>query len=166
MRRDDEQITDCAEIDRILADAPVIRLGLVDGERPYVVPLNLACRGDVLWFHCAGLGRKLECLRANPEVCIEVDRLIELKGGESACGGWTSCYESVIGFGTAELVDDVATKLQGLGVIMHKYSGRHGWDFAPEMVEKTMVVRVRLRALTGKRSPAAAPRSTALTSAS
>jgi nitroimidazol reductase NimA-like FMN-containing flavoprotein (pyridoxamine 5'-phosphate oxidase superfamily) len=155
MRRDDRQITDRGELDRILGEALVVRLGMVDSGRPYVVPLNFAHRGDVLWFHCAGIGRKLDCLRANPEVCIEADRLIGVVGGESPCGDWTSRYESVIGFGAAEFVEDGATKVQGLRAIMHKYSGRDDWEFDAGTLEGTVVVRVRLRSLTGKRSPAA-----------
>ena len=154
MRRGDKEITDRLEIDRILDEALVARVGMVDNGQPYVVPLNFAREKDTLWLHCATHGRKLECLQANPEVCVEVDRLIEITRGESACRDWTSCYESVIGFGACEIVGDSVTKLQGLRAIMRKYSGREDWGFSAERLEKTTVLRVRLRLLTGKRSPA------------
>lgn len=154
MRRGDKLISDRAEIDRILNEAKVARLGLVDGDRPYVVPLNFAHQGDVLWFHCADTGHKLDCLRANAAVCIEADRFIALKVGASACGAWTSHYESVVGFGTGEIVADEDEKRAGLTAIMRKYSGREDWEFTPATFAKTVVVRVRLESLTGKRSPA------------
>lgn len=154
MRRNDKLIGDRAELDRILNEAKVVRLGLVDGDRPYVVPLNFAHEGDVLWFHCAATGHKLDCLRANPAVCIEADRFIALKVGPSACGTWTSHYESVIGFGSGKIVDDDAEKRAGLTAIMRKYSGRDDWEFDAATFKKTVVVRVTLESLTGKRSPA------------
>lgn len=157
MRRSDKLISDRAELGRMLDDAKVIRLGMVDGDRPYVVPLNFACEGDVLWFHCAASGHKLDCLHANPAVCIEADRFIGLREGRNACGDWSSEYESVIGFGTGEIVADEAEKLEGLKAIMRKYSGRDGWEFDAATVKKTVVVRVKIESLSGKRSPA--PRS-------
>jgi nitroimidazol reductase NimA-like FMN-containing flavoprotein (pyridoxamine 5'-phosphate oxidase superfamily) len=132
----------------------VIRLGMLDGAHPYVVPVNFAREGDYLWFHAARSGHKLDCLRAAPAVCVEADRFLTLKSGPSACDDWTSHYESVIGFGTAEIVEDAATKVHGLLAIMRKYSGRDDWDFTDASVKGTAVVRIRLESLTGKRSPA------------
>jgi len=154
MRRTDKQITERHELDRILDEAMVMRLGMLDGDHPYVVPLNFARDGDELWFHAAQAGRKLDCLRAAPAVCVEADRFHTLQVGPSACGDWTSHYESVIGFGTAEIVEDAADKIRGLRVLMRKYSGREDWEFSESSVEGTAVVRIRLESLTGKRSPA------------
>ena len=156
MRRADKAITDADELHRILDDALVLRLGLVDDGRPYVVPLNFGREGDTLYLHCAAEGRKLRCLLAQPEVCVEVDRLIRVTTGPSACGAWTSHYESVIGFGAAAVVDDDEERRLGLQAIMAKYSGRRDWEFAPNTFAKTTVVRVALTSLTGKRSPARA----------
>ena len=66
MRRADKEIVDRDELHRILDEAMVMRLGVLDGGRPYVVPLNFAREGDDLWFHAAKTGRKLDCLRAAP----------------------------------------------------------------------------------------------------
>ena len=46
MRRADKEIVDREELHRILDEAMVMRLGMLDGERPYVVPLNFAREGD------------------------------------------------------------------------------------------------------------------------
>jgi nitroimidazol reductase NimA-like FMN-containing flavoprotein (pyridoxamine 5'-phosphate oxidase superfamily) len=108
----------------------------------------------VIWFHAAKAGHKLDCLRAAPIVCVEVDHFLTLRTGTSACDDWSSSYESVIGFGTAEIVEDPAAKLRGLHVIMGKYSGREDWEFSDASMRGTAVVRIRLESLTGKRSPA------------
>ena len=154
MRRGDREIVNRDELHRILDEAMVMRLGMLDGERPYVVPLNFAREGDELWFHAAKAGRKLDCLRAAPAVCVEADRFLTLHTGPRACDDWSSHYESVIGFGTAEIVEDTATKRRGLRAIMRKYSGRDDWELAGASVKGTAVVRIRLDSLTGKRSPA------------
>jgi len=152
MRRSDKEITDKAELERIMDQAPVLRLGLVADGGPYIVPLNFAREGDVIWLHSGATGRKLDCIRANPEVCVEIDRFISLKTGPDACNTWSSCYESVIGYGTAEIVEDDESRVQGLKTIMRKYSGRDDWKFPG--LKETVVIRVVLAAVTGKRSPA------------
>jgi hypothetical protein len=154
MRRQDKEITERDTIERLLDDALVLHLGLVDDGRPYVVPLNFGREGDALYVHCAAQGRKLRCLAAQPAVCVAVERLDRVTKGASACGEWTSHYESVIGFGTARVVDDAAERERGLQAIMAKYSGRRDWSFKPEMLAKTVVVRIDLEQITGKRSPA------------
>ena len=157
MRRHDKLITDRTLQLRILDDAMVLRLGLIDGERPYVVPMNFGRDGDDLWLHAAAAGGlKLDCIRRHPQICVEADQLVRLVRGENACGQWTSHYRSVIGFGNAEIVEDAALKLHGLTTIMRKYSGRSDWKFDEAQVAKTVVIRIRLQSLTGKQSPAQA----------
>ena len=154
MRRTKKEIGDRAEVLRILDQAEVMRLGMVDDGCPYVVPLNFARDGDDVWFHAALTGRKLDCLRAVPAVCVEVDEFLGMNKGPRACVDWSTDYVSVIGFGTAEIVEDPAQKIRGLRALMHKYSGRDDWEFDDDTVARTAVVRIRLESLSGKRSPA------------
>ena len=153
MRKANKEITDTGELHRILDETLVIHLGMVDDGRPYVVPLNFARSGDDVLVHCATEGRKLRCLRESPQVCVEVARLIEIKSAGAACG-WSCAYESAIGFGTATVVSDDTERLQAMQTIMAKYSGRDDWQFPGETMARTAIVRIRLSALTGKRSPA------------
>jgi uncharacterized protein len=53
MRRKDREITDRAEIDAILSEAVVCRLGLVDGSEPYIVPMCFGYDGTFLYLHSA-----------------------------------------------------------------------------------------------------------------
>ena len=62
----------------------------------------------------------------------------------------------MIGFGTATVVADDEASSTAMQAIMGKYSGRQDWEFVPETLAKTVVVRVTLDSLTGKRSPAVA----------
>ena len=153
MRKADKEIADRDELYRILDEALVVHVGMVDDGQPYVVPLNFARAGDDLLVHCAVEGRKLRCLRSDPRICVEVARLIEVSGGAAACG-WHCRYESVIGFGTAIVVTDDQERADALQAIMAKYSGRGDWRFPAETMTRTVVVRLRLDTLTGKHAPA------------
>ena len=70
MRRKDREVTDLGAIGRIIGDCKVLRLGMVDGRRPYVVPMNFGfdLRDGVLELYCHSAleGRKIEILRRNP----------------------------------------------------------------------------------------------------
>ena len=90
MRRTDREITDSTEIRGILERAKIVHLGMVDGGRPYVVPLHYGFEWDegdlTLWCHGAREGRKLDVLRVNHTVFVEIDCDAELApGGDVAC---------------------------------------------------------------------------------
>ena len=44
MRRNDREVTDFDEIVKIIDECEVLRLGLADGDYPYIVPMNFAYR--------------------------------------------------------------------------------------------------------------------------
>ena len=48
------------------------RLACVAGNQPYIVPVNFSYDGRYL-YGITTLGKKIECMRANPHVCFEAD---------------------------------------------------------------------------------------------
>ena len=58
----------------LLRDARLARLGCIADGEPYVVPVNFVFDGDVALLHSLP-GRKLEALRQNPRVCLQVDQI-------------------------------------------------------------------------------------------
>ena len=63
------------EMETFLREEELGYLGLTDQDgRPYVVPLNYSYHDGKVLFHCAREGRKLDCIRANPNVCFTVGR--------------------------------------------------------------------------------------------
>jgi nitroimidazol reductase NimA-like FMN-containing flavoprotein (pyridoxamine 5'-phosphate oxidase superfamily) len=54
------------------------RLGCVHDNQPYVVPIYFAYEPDRL-YGFSTLGRKIEWMRSNPRVCVEVDEVIDTK---------------------------------------------------------------------------------------
>lgn len=151
MRRKEKQVTDQAEIEAIIAKAPVCRLGLCDQGQPYVVPLCFGYSPGLFYLHAAAEGRKLAVLRQNPRVCVEIDTDIVLKTAGTPCA-WGMGFKSVIGFGTAVIVTDPAEKRRGLDLIMAHYGGPTE-GYAEKALEATVVIRVTIAEMTAKQSP-------------
>ena len=150
MRRRDRQIENESEIRAILASANVCRLAMCDGDRPYVVPMNYGVDGDRLYLHCASEGTKLDLIRANPNVCFEVDIDAEVIAGEAACD-WTLRYRSVVGHGQAHIVGDLLEKAQGLSVLMRQFSSK-SFEFPVDALRGVTVLRVDIESMTGKKA--------------
>lgn len=151
MRRREKQITDRSQIEAIIARSQVCRLALSDGGQPYIVPLCFGYRRSRLYFHSAAAGRKIDILRRNPRVCFEFDLEPEPVAGQSACA-WTLRYRSVIGFGTAEILQDPEETRAGLEAIMAQYAGEGPHEFSADALAQTRVIRVTVEQMTGKQS--------------
>lgn len=155
MRRKDREVTGKDEILAILEKCRVLRLGLCDGDKPYVVPLNFGYRTEggklFLCFHSAKEGRKIELIRKNPTVCFEADASFQLVTGKRACE-WSAEYESVIGEGRAVLLDDPTEKAAALDCIMERY-GFHGKpEYSTESLAAVAVIRIDVETVSGKRA--------------
>ncbi|WP_020588676.1 pyridoxamine 5'-phosphate oxidase family protein [Desulfobacter curvatus] len=150
MRRNEKQITDQDQIDSIIKQAKVCRLGLSDNGQPYVVPLHFGYDPPFLYFHGADKGRKFDILAVNPRVCFEFDELIKLNKHASACN-WGTSYTSIIGEGTARILVDSEEKIKGLDCIMSQYSSRTH-EFGAQDLAETAVIEVTILRMTAKRS--------------
>ncbi|HVM94305.1 MAG TPA: pyridoxamine 5'-phosphate oxidase family protein [Terriglobales bacterium] len=66
----------------ILERASMARLGCSQNDQPYVVPIYITCDGDNIYIFST-VGKKIEWMRANPRVCLQVDEI-------SAPSDWAS----------------------------------------------------------------------------
>ena len=150
VRRADREIKDEGAIRAIMEEALVCRIGLCDGETPYVVPMNYGLGENCLYFHCAVAGRKLDMIRKNSRVCFEMDILRGIKPGAESCG-WSARYESVIGFGRAVIVETAAEKQAALDRIMEHCGAKGPFSYPDETLAKTAVIRIDIEEVSGKR---------------
>lgn len=148
MRRKERELTDRSALDAILDSASTLRLGMIDGEEPYVVPLTFVRAGDALLFHSAREGRKLEILRKRPRVCFEAEGDSRIDPGATG-GDCTTVYESVIGWGEARFVEDREEKQAALSALNRKFGAAEG-PFPSALVDRTAVVRIDVERMTGK----------------
>ena len=153
MRRKDREVTDLGAIGRIIGDCKVLRLGMVDEGRPYVVPMNFGfdLRDGVLELYChsAPEGRKVEVLRRKPEVCFEMDCGHRLVEAEAACG-YGFAYLSVIGEGTVGFIEDHEEKLRALLRIMEHQTGRSDFSIPDAALRGVLVFGVAVGSFTAK----------------
>ncbi len=100
------------------------RLGLVDGDRPYVVPVSFVYYRDKIYFHSNPRGRKLEIMARNANACLQVDSEVTLVSRNTACT-LTWHYYSVHVFGEARLVEDEARRLEVMRALVKRYPVSH-----------------------------------------
>ncbi len=78
------------EIDGVLHDGVIGRIGCHVAGQTYIVPVSYAYDGEHVYGH-SGTGRKVSMMRVNPSVCFEVEHVDDL-------GNW----KTVIAWGTFE----------------------------------------------------------------
>ena len=158
MRRKDRQITDLETIRAILDKAKVLHLAMIDGDRPYVVPLNYGYTLEngalTLYLHSAREGRKLDVLRQNDRVAFVLETNVsQVSGGDIPCK-YGEAYASVMGEGTAVLLDDPVQKIEALQILMKTQTGRD-FDVTPDMADAVAVLRIDVDSFTAKARPMA-----------
>ncbi|MDE5879470.1 MAG: pyridoxamine 5'-phosphate oxidase family protein [Desulfovibrio sp.] len=152
MKRKEREIRDFSAIVDVLRRCGTIRLGLRNGDFPYVVPVSFGLEvvdgKAVVYFHSTPAGLKAACLEKDAHVCVEADIFYKV---EPTKIGITARYESVIGFGVAAPVEG-EEKLHGLRTLVEHY----GYDDYPldrcRGLKNTVVYKVVLTELTGKRN--------------
>lgn len=143
-------IEDKSEMEKILQTQPVGCLGVVDGDEPYVIPLNFGYKDGRIYFHTGLEGRKIEVIAKNPRVCFEVHDAMEIIPNEQVCF-FTAHYRSVIAWGTAKALDNDADKLEALKVIVDKYSEGKQYEPIPEPgLALVTVYEIAVDKMTGK----------------
>ena len=155
MTKREFQITDEQQIRHILDTAKVLRLGLaVDGE-PYVVPMNYGYTLEegklTFYLHSAVKGRKLDMIRENPRVFVELDCDRIPFEGKVACQYGMS-YFSVMGRGRAVLVEDAREKMEAMSILMKTQTGKD-FEFNERLVSIVTVIRVDISEYTAKHRP-------------
>ena len=155
MRRRDREITDEAAIRDILDRAQVMHLGLSDDGQPYVLPMNYGyiLENGVLTFYLHGAteGYKYEVLQKNPRISFSLECDVEPFEGKIACQ-YGTVYSSVMGKGTAVLIDDVEEKKRAMSVLMKTQTGKD-FTFQDKLVSIVNVIRLDITEYTAKRRP-------------
>ncbi len=148
-------VTDMDVIVKILNNSKVVHVGMIDGDEPYVVPMNYGYTLDggklTLWLHCAKRGRKLDVLRANPKVFFEMECDLQPFDGDIACRYGLS-YSSIMGRGTAEIVEDIETKKAALTYLMKTQTGKD-FEFEDKMASIVSIIKIDAAEYTAKHRP-------------
>ena len=149
------RVTDPEQIRHILDTAKVLHLGLAVDNEPYVVPMNYGyCLEDeklTLYLHSAVKGKKLDMIQANSKVFFEIDCDRMPFEGRVACQ-YGMVYSSIMGRGTATLVEDPGEKMQAMSVLMKTQTGKD-FTFNERLVSIVTVIRIDVQEYTAKHRP-------------
>jgi uncharacterized protein len=116
-----QELSGQASLD-LLARTRLGRLACSQGGQPYVVPVYLAY-ADRSLYGFATLGKKIEWMRANPLVCIEVDEVVSPQQ-----------WASVIAFGRYEELPDTP-QWQSARLFAHTLLKQSGMWWEPAYVK-------------------------------
>lgn len=157
MRRKDREVTNIDQIFDIVSRCSVAHVGMSEHGTPYVVALNFGYERDgsrlILYFHSACEGQKINILKENPTVYVQMNCSDEFVRGnkENPCAySWK--YESVMGGGKVEFLETPEEKTHALNCIIgHLDKTEDTFQFPSESLERTCVYRVCIENPTGKR---------------
>jgi nitroimidazol reductase NimA-like FMN-containing flavoprotein (pyridoxamine 5'-phosphate oxidase superfamily) len=158
VRRRDKEVVDLAAVLDVLARGEVARVAMTDADGgPYVVPVSYAALppsgGEPLRIlvHGAREGRKIDALRKDPRVCVEVSVDVATLPALRACDVSVR-FRSVVAFGRAAFLEEPAARARALAAIAARYA-----PGAPPIDEgearKVAVLEIRIESATCKVSP-------------
>lgn len=149
MRRKDRLLT-TDEARAILEKCEYGTLATVTADNePYAVPLSYVLVGDIVYFHCALKGEKVENIGHNNRVCFSVVGDQE----PTALTGYSVYYESCTVFGKARLVTDEKEFRDSLMALTIKYFPHNLDIFESEFTKQlkaTAVYAITVDRMTGK----------------
>lgn len=128
--------------------APYVTVSMTrpDGT-PYGLPLSVVRTDDkTFYFHCAGEGEKLDCIKANPIVSMSAVWRCHPEHEEEA-NNFTMYYDSAVAVGKAEIADDKEEKIKALRAICERFLPIFMPDFDAAIersLYRTTVVRITL----------------------
>lgn len=151
MMRREREVTDQEEILHILDESKIVHVGLVDEDEPYIVPMNYGYTMDdglTIYIHSAAKGYKLDLIRKNPKVFLEMECDLFPIEGKVACQ-YGMAYRCLMARGTAEIVEDVEEKKQALSILMKTQTGKE-FVFDDKVVSLVSVIKIHVLDYTAK----------------
>ncbi|WP_328350376.1 pyridoxamine 5'-phosphate oxidase family protein [Mycobacterium sp. NBC_00419] len=96
------------QIEELLSSEVIARIGCLGDGRVYVVPVTYVYDGTYVWGHAMD-GAKLRAMRAEPQVCVEVEKVEDLSNWRSviAWGTFEECQGADWDAGMALLVERI-----------------------------------------------------------
>lgn len=153
MRRKDREITDIQEIIRIIDECQIVRLGLADGEYPYIVPVNFGYKvidnQISLYIHGAMAGRKYEMLCKNPVCSFEMDIPLKLDCIAEK-RNVTMRYKCVMGKAKVTFLEGIEKQAALDDIIMARYKETKNFNYNKSCVNQTAIAKLTITEITAK----------------
>jgi nitroimidazol reductase NimA-like FMN-containing flavoprotein (pyridoxamine 5'-phosphate oxidase superfamily) len=98
-----------AEAREVIKAGKVGRLGCIDKDEPYVVPINYLLDERSIYSHSLP-GRKIDAMRSHPRACLQVDQIDD-----------DFHWRSAIAFGNFEEIDRPSERRAILGKLLSRF---------------------------------------------
>ena len=162
MRRAGREVTNPEQIAAIVAACDIVEVAYADAEGLTIVPLNFGFDYEydeatgklTLWFHSAPRGRKLDTIRAAASstrfapppvgrlpVAFTMQTDCEVVAGRTTCN-WGETFKSIVGNGTASLVEDLDECRHGLQTLMAQQAHMPNVEFTDAQVRSVTVWKI------------------------
>ncbi len=157
MRRKDREITDFNIMISIIDECDIIRIGLADGEFPYIVPVNFAYTVDEnqqikFYIHGAMAGRKYELMQKNQKCSFELDIPLEMDCIYEK-KDVTMRYKSVMGTAEIRFLNGEEKQSAIDNIIMNRYDETRNFEYNKSVVRRTAVAELTVLSWTAKINP-------------
>ncbi len=153
MRRKDREVTDINEIIGMIDNCDIMRIGLADGDCPYIVPVNFSYKYEdgklALYIHGAMAGRKYELINKNGKCSFEMDTPLGMEC-LAEHKDVTERYLSVMGTADIELIPNEDKKSVIDNIIMARYEETRDFKYNESVVPHTMIAKLNVREITAK----------------
>ena len=143
MRRADREVADPQQVEAIIATCKIVSLAYTDAEGITIVPL---------YFHGSATGRKMDAVKAAGNalpVAFEMATDCEVVEGRTLCN-WGEAFKSIVGNGTASIIDNLDEARQGLALLMKQQAGMEHVEFTDQQVRAVTVWKVEADYFTAK----------------
>lgn len=151
MRRNDKEITDNQLIEKIIKESYLCHLAFNDELFPYILPFNYGYDGKHIFIHSATEGKKLDLIKKSNKIGFSIVGNAEILKFDKACK-WTTKYQSLVGNGTAEILDSYEDKIYGLEIIMKQHGRIEENIFDENSLKKMIIIRISIDYISGKQS--------------
>lgn len=154
-RRPEKAISDEQELLDIIDGQAIMTLAMSKDNEPYLVTVNYGydVASHCFYFHCAQKGKKLDYLRSNPVVWGQV-----LDDRGYLDGECNHAFASVHFRGRVTFIDDETEKRRALDLMIDHLESEPAVvkekQLTPERIERTIVGRIDVDVMTGKKGPA------------
>ena len=137
-----------AQIEQILRENVVGRIGCHDMNETYVVPITYVYEGGAIIGHSAP-GKKIDMMRSNPRVCFQIDQMHNMRNWK--CAIVWGLFEELRG---QEAMDAMQIFVKKLSPLMTSETSKPIHEFSSEKFNpadvKSIVFRISLGKKTGR----------------
>ncbi len=144
-------LTDKQEMEAIIKKCQVCHIAMVDkDDMPYVLPFNFGYEKNIIYFHSARLGKKIDILTKNPNVCVEfsTDYLLRFQNEKVGCS-YTMNYRSVLAYGKIKFIEEMDEKINIMNIVMRNYASGE-FQYNPPSMNEVCCWIVRIDKMEGK----------------